>query len=259
MTALDLNDVSVRFGDRTVLDRVSAQIGYGEVVGVLGPNGAGKSTLLRAIQRLCPFEGQVRIGDTDVGRMSARELARCVAYVPQDRTVTWPLSVAALVDLGRLPYRQAFSRASAAGDAVVAQAMERMDIGPLSDRVATTLSGGEMARVLIARALAQDTPILLADEPTAGLDPEHQIRLLELLRKLSADGKAVVLTLHDLHLAAQWCDRVVLLGDGQVRQAGPPDEVLTRDTLRGLYGCGVFVERIDGRLIVVPTGSAPVP
>jgi iron complex transport system ATP-binding protein len=252
MTLLAFDQVSLRRGSRRVLDAVSFSIRPGEVVGLLGPNGAGKSSLLRAALGLLPVEGEICLGDDLLQTLSARERALRLAYVPQERSVAWALDVESLVALGRKPHRatpQADARA-------VAAALDAMNMEGFERRPATELSGGERARALIARALAQEAPLLLADEPTAGLDPAHQLELMRCFRALAARGRAVLVAIHDLGLAARWCDRVVLLHHGRIVAAGPPAATLTADALARVYGVTAYFGADPGGPIVLPTGLA---
>ena len=253
MTLLELDEVTVRRGDRPVLDGVSARIASGELVGLLGPNGAGKTTLLRAAIGLQPAQGRISLGGLALPLLPPRLRALRAAYIPQDRTIAWPLTVAALVALGRTPHR-----ASAAEDAAaVERALAAMELGPFRDRPATDLSGGERARVLIARALAQDAPLLLADEPTAGLDPAHALSLMAAFRGLAREDRGILVSLHDLGLAARWCDRLILLDRGRVAAEGRPAQVLTPDRLAAVYGITAHLGRDATGPILLPTGLAP--
>ncbi len=250
MSLLTLDAVTVRRAGRTVLDAVSANVAPGELVGLLGPNGAGKTTLLRAALGLQPAEGAITLGDARLGTLSPRARALRAAYIPQDRNVAWPISVAALVALGRTPHR-----ASAEADAsAVNSALAAMELGPLRDRPATALSGGERARALIARALAQDAPLLLADEPTAGLDPAHALTLMAAFRGLARSGRGVLVSLHDLGLAARWCDRLILLDRGRVTADDRPAAVLTPDRLAAVYGITAHIGFDATGPILQPTG-----
>ncbi len=219
MTALAVDGLTVRLGRKLVLDDIGFSASGGEVIGVLGPNGAGKSTLLKAVLKLVPSSGSVKINDRGSHDYSAQAFGRAIAYLPQDRDVAWPMTVASVVALGRLPHRGPMLPPTDEDAEAIRQAMAAVDVQGLAARRVSELSGGERARVLIARALAQSTPILLADEPTAGLDPAHQISLLSLFRRLAGKGLLVILTLHELHLAARWCDRILLLEQGEVREA----------------------------------------
>lgn len=236
-TGLTLNELTVRRGARVTLDRVSLSVGPGEFVGLIGPNGAGKTTLMRAALGLIAASGRSSLADLPAGR---RALA--AAWMPQGRDIAWPVSAADLVRLGRIPH----SRPDADAPHVAA-AMARMGVAALADRPATELSGGELARVLIARALAQDTPILMADEPIAGLDPAHQIGAMETFRALADEGRCVIASLHDLGLAVRHCTRLVLLENGRLTVDGPPRQVLTPEHLARAFGIsGWFTETPQG-------------
>lgn len=256
MNRLSVSNLSASLGGNRVLSDITISVSPGEFVGLIGPNGAGKSTLLRACLGLVPSSGEILVGGHDLRRLAAAELARKVAYVAQDRDIAWPIAVEALVDLGRQPHRGAFARPAASDRAAVEAAIERMDIGKLRSRRATDLSGGEKARVLIARALAQEAELLLADEPVAGLDPAHQIALMQVFCDLARRGTSVVASMHDLGLAARWCDRLVLLEGGRIVADGPPAVVLTADHLRRVYGIEAYVADVAGGLVVQPTRLA---
>ncbi|MGE0767777.1 MAG: ABC transporter ATP-binding protein [Hyphomicrobiaceae bacterium] len=254
MSLLSVGGLHVSRGGRVVLHDVSLEIDTGEVVAVLGPNGSGKSTLLAAVLGLIPASGSVELLGRPARHLSSREKGRLAAYLPQHRDTAWPMSVEAIVELGRLPHRSGFSGLSATDRLAIERAMTAVDVTGLRHRRISELSGGETTRVLMARTLAQDAPLLLADEPTSGLDPSHQIGLLELFRRQAARGRSVLLTLHELHLAGRWCDRVVLLQDGRVAASGPPEAVLTRDRIADVYGCTAYVARDADGLVIAPTG-----
>ncbi len=229
MTLLSLTDFTVRRGECPVVDGVSLTVAAGECVGLLGPNGAGKTTLLRGALGLLPHEGS-----SNLTALSPVARARAAAFLPQGRQIAWPVSVLELVGL----------QATAAA---VEAALDRMGLQGFRGRIATELSGGEQARVLIARALAQDTALLLADEPVAGLDPEAQIRAMGVFRALADEGRGVVVSLHDLGLAARHCTRLVLLDRGRVVADGAPREVLTDALLDTVFGVrGYHAETPDG-------------
>jgi len=261
---LDVQDLTASLGNRLVLKGVSFSIMAGEFVGLIGPNGAGKSTLLRALLGLTPAEGAVALGALDAAHVTAKERARHMAYVAQEREIAWAVPVEMLVGLGRSPYRPSFASLGLADRNAIDAAMRKMEVDGFRDRAATELSGGEKARVLIARALAQETPLLLADEPTAGLDPLHQITLMRLFADLAAGGRSVVASLHDLGLAARWCTRLLLIDAGRIVADGKPAEVLTARTLRDVYGVEAFFGETSGGLVVQPldlvaadTGARP--
>jgi iron complex transport system ATP-binding protein len=257
VTLLAIDGLSARLGGRIVLDGVSLRVAAGECVGLIGPNGAGKSTLMRAALGLLPARGDRRLGDTPLDSLDPAERARRAAFLPQEREIGWPITVAALVALGRAPHRARFAPLTAADHAAVAAAMARMDVARLADRPATALSGGERARALIARALAQEAPLLLADEPAAGLDPAHQIALMETFAALATEGQAVLASLHDLGLAARWCDRLVLLDRGRVVAEGPPQGVLTPKHLAAVYGVRAYLDWGEAGPVVVPVARLP--
>ena len=256
MTLLAVEGLTASLGKVRVLEDVCLAIAAGELVGLIGPNGAGKTTLLRAALGLTPADGTCRLGGDLLGDLDPRARARRAAYLAQGREIGWPLAVEPLVALGRTPHRRPGAPLSAADRAAVAAAMARMDVAGFAARPATELSGGERARVLIARALAQEAPLLLADEPTAGLDPAHQIALMETLAGLAAEGRGVLVSLHDLALAARWCHRLVLMAGGRVVADGAPRAVLTPDLLARTYGITAHITETEEGLMVVPVRRA---
>ena len=242
MSLLALNELTVERGKCPVVDRVSLCIEPGECIGLIGPNGAGKTTLMRAAQGLLRFSGQ-----SSLAALSAAERAKTVSWMPQERVIAWPVSVEMVVALGRIPHLPKGSRMQAKDKAAVEAALARMGLLEMRHRTATALSGGEQARVLIARALAQDTPLLLVDEPTAGLDPAGQISSMQVFADLARTGHGVMVSLHDLGLAARHCTRLILLHQGQLWAEGPPKEVLTEENLRRVFGIAAhFVETDKG-------------
>lgn len=252
MVSIACDALSVDLGRRRVIESLSLAVAPGELVGIVGPNGAGKSTLLRAMVGLvAPAAGGVAIDGAAMARVPRRDLARRVAYLPQGQTVHWPVSVERLVSLGRLPHLAPMSRLSPADRDAIEQAMERADVTAFRDRIATELSGGERARVMLARALAVGAAALIVDEPLAALDPGHQIDVMTLLRREAARGLLVIVVLHDLTIAARYCQRLVLIDHGRVVADGAPAQVLTAERLRDVYGITARIERErDGTLIV---------
>jgi len=242
VSLLDLDALDVTLRGRPVLRGVALRVAPGEVVGLIGANGAGKTTLMRAALGLVPFSGR-----SSLAALPAAARARAAAWMPQAREIAWPVPVETLVRLGRLPHGATGARMTAADARAVEAALARMDLAGLRHRTATRLSGGEQARVLIARLLAQETPLVLADEPVAGLDPAHQIATMDSFARLAAEGRAVLVSLHDLGLAARHCTRLVLLSGGRVVADGPAGQVLTPALLRAHFGIRAhFAQTPDG-------------
>jgi iron complex transport system ATP-binding protein len=242
------------YPDRAVLRGVAFAARAGEVIGLCGPNGAGKSTLLRLILGLlAPGAGRIWLGGAPVDTLDRREIARRAAFLMQDSPLDLPLSVREVVAMGRLPHLRRFEAEGARDLAAIDAALALTDTRAFADRRVTELSGGERHRVQLARALAQETPLLLLDEPTASFDVAHQLQALRLLRGVAAGGRAVLVALHDLSLAARSCDRILLLGDGRLHADGPPAEALSEDNLARLFRVRARVRTDeDGGLTVTP-------
>ena len=254
MSAIELDGVTVRLGGRPVVREVTARVERGEWVALIGPNGAGKTTLLRAIAGLVRHEGDVSLFAQPAAALERRERARLLAVVPQEpETPPW-LTVAEYALMGRTPHLGPLAREGAADREAAARALDRLGLEPFAERALGTLSGGERQRVVVARALAQEAPIVLLDEPTAALDIGHQQQALELLDALrSADGLTLVAAMHDLTLAAQYADRVLLLAEGRIVADGTPADVLTESALAEHYGASVRVLMLDDRIAVLPS------
>ena len=253
---LRARDVAVALGGAPVLAGVSLEVPAGAWLTVVGPNGAGKSTLLRALAGLIPVAGVIELGGAPATGLRRREWARRVAFVPQDPVVPAGMSVTGYVLLGRTPHLGPFGREGATDLAVVARTLEQLDLTALADRPLVTLSGGERQRAMVARALAQQAPVLLLDEPTTALDVGHQQEVLELVDRLRREHDlTVVSTMHDLTLAGQYADRLLLLDHGEVVVSGTPDAVLTQENLARFYGARVRVLVDGGALVVVPVRS----
>lgn len=238
----ELEAITARQGRKAVLTGVTLAIARGEVVGVVGPNGAGKTSLLRAGLGLLPLAaGQARLGGRPVGRLKPHERAGLVGYLPQERRAAWNLPARMVAALG------ASGLPEADADALARACLDRVGAGGLADRGVLDMSGGERARVLLARLLASRAPLLVADEPVAGLDPDAQLLTLDLLRAEATNGAAVLVTLHDLGLAARTCDRIVVISRGEIVADAAPRTALSPDVLARVFG-------LDGELIATPAG-----
>jgi len=256
MTAPLLSAAGVAFGYGGVfrLDGVGFELGAGELLGVIGPNASGKTTLIRLLSKvLVPQAGEIRLGGTPLTRLARRQLARQVAVVPQELAVAFPLTVEELTLMGRFPHGEGRFFESAGDLARAREAMLLAGVLDLAAQPLDTLSGGERQRAALARALAQEPRVLLLDEPTSHLDLRHQREIVGLLRRLNRDrGTAIVLVSHDLNLAGEVADRLMLLSCGRIAHLGPPAEVLEEGLLEAAYGCPVRVEKnpVSGRPVV---------
>lgn len=247
MTVLSVSDFSVTLQNRGVIHDVSFDIDPGEFVGLIGANGAGKTTLMRAILGLLPHGGL-----SSLAQLPQAARAGHAAWMPQMREIAWPINVQSVVMLGRIPHLGTLQKPGADDIRQVEAALARMDLTEMRHRPATQLSGGEQARVLIARALAQDTPLLLADEPIAGLDPAHQIATMQTFAALAQQGKSLLVSLHDLGLAARHCTRLILLGNGTMVADGTPEDVLSPETLAQVFGIAAWCQHTDQGFVYQP-------
>jgi len=251
--AYEICNLTCRLGGREIVRDVDLDVRHGEVLALVGPNGAGKSTLLGAMTGDVPIDrGSIRLGGRDLAEWSSRDLARKRAVLMQANQVSFPFTVREVVEMGRNPWS---GRATAEEDErAIAAAIERTDIAHLLDRPFTALSGGEKARASLARVLAQETDVVLLDEPTAALDLRHQEEVMLVARSLAAEGRAVVVVLHDLSLAAARSDRIAIVERGRIVSVGSPAEVLTAERVESVYGIAahVLTDTPDGHLIVVP-------
>lgn len=253
MSALIAEQINVVLAGRPVLRQVSVTIGTGMLTGILGCNGAGKSTLIRALLGYLPLTcGRVLLDGREITTYPDAERAQQIAYLAQGHDIHWPLPVEQVVNLGRLPHRYAWSKITAADQQAIDRALRQAGIEHLIGRTVDTLSGGERARVLLARALAGEPRILLADEPLAGLDPAYQLRILALLRDLAQHGLAVAVVMHDLPLAVRFCDHLILLHQNAVLSDGPPDQVLSDSHLMSAFGLEARRIEIAGETVLVP-------
>lgn len=258
--ALRARELSAGYRGRRVLDGVSVEVGFGELLAIVGPNGAGKSTLLRLLAgSLAPWQGSVELLGRALSDFDRRALARSVAIVGQDNPVAFPFTVLEVVLMGRAPHLGPLSFESAHDLAVARAALDRLGLLALAERYIQELSGGERKRVVLARALAQEPQVALLDEPTAFLDLKHIAEIFAILKQLCAEQRlAVVATLHDLNAAALYADRVLLLKGGATVACGPPERVFTSENLRAVYDTEVYVGRnpATGALMVLPGAAA---
>ena len=247
MSRLAWNEVSLTRQGQTVLNGASLSVNPGEMIGLVGPNGAGKTALLRlAVGLETPVAGEIRLGGAPLASLTASERARRLAYLPQQPEAAWPITVAQAVALGRLPHGDR-------NDDAVARALEAVGMTQFADRPLTRLSGGERALVLLARALAVEAGLLLLDEPTANLDPAHQLRVMEVLHRRAGQGDAVVVVMHDLSLATRSCDRLAVLHQGRIAADGAPAAILDDPLLRKVFSITVERGQMEGRPFLVPS------
>lgn len=251
MRALSASHVSVWIGQREIVRDASLSLNAGELVAMAGPNGAGKTTLMRALAGLIPARGTIALADKPLGSLSPRERARAVSYLPQGHVFHWPISVEAVVLLGRAPHGDAFSAATPDDRTAVAQAMAVTETEAFAQRAVTALSGGEKARVALARALATQAPVLLADEPTAALDPRHQLTVMAMLRRAADSGGAILAIMHDLTLAARFADRVVVMDRGVIVADAAPAVALSPELLDAVFGIEAATVEIGGKRVPI--------
>ncbi|CEA09732.1 putative siderophore transport system ATP-binding protein YusV [Arthrobacter saudimassiliensis] len=256
--SLIVEGLTLGYGDRTVIDSLDLAVPAGRVTAIIGANACGKSTLLRAMSRLlAPRHGHVLLDGKAVHRLPAKQLARTLGLLPQSPIAPEGITVADLVGRGRHPHQGFLARWTAEDDAAVAAALDATGTAALADRAVDELSGGQRQRVWIAMALAQQTDLLLLDEPTTFLDVSHQIEVLDLLTDLNQSrGTTIVMVLHDLNLAARYADHLVALAAGRLHAAGSPEEVLTQETVRAVFGLEnqVITDPSSGKPLMLPLG-----
>jgi len=242
---IEAHQISFRYRDDWVVRELSFRIEKGEFLGVIGPNGSGKTTLLKILYRLLsPQHGEIFFERTPLKRLHRGEIAKKIAVVPQETHVVFPFRVIEIVLMGRSPYlgHQLFE--SEKDLAAAKKAMEWTEILPLAERPIDELSGGERKRVFIARALAQEPEVILLDEPTSNLDIHHQVAFLDLILSLNRErGLTIVMASHDMNIASEYCDRLLLLKEGKIYRMGIPEDVITRENIEKVYGCNVWVDR----------------
>ncbi|MGL4727130.1 MAG: ABC transporter ATP-binding protein [Bosea sp. (in: a-proteobacteria)] len=256
-TRLILDDVSVSLGGQKIVSNASLDLAGGQLMALIGPNGAGKTTLIKAIAGLLPSTGRISLNGQDFAAMHGHARARQIGYLPQGHELHWPLMARDVVALGRYPHGLA-DPAKLNGDheRAVTAAMARTRTLEFADRQANTLSGGERARVMLARVFAVEAPVLLADEPTAALDPRHQIGVMQALKAEAAQGALTIAVTHDIALAARLADAVVLMDKGAIIAHGAPRDVLTPERLAAIYGVSAIHREIEGEALILPWGLA---
>jgi iron complex transport system ATP-binding protein len=261
VTEIAATGLVVRRGGRAIVQSATLRVQSGELVAVIGANGAGKSTLLASLAGLlAPDSGTILIGGRAITAFSRVELARIRAYLPQTPRCEWPISVERLIALGLTPTLPVFGDLPPAFEARIAEMLTQWDLLPQRNQAATTLSGGELARGMLARALVGDPDILIADEPISGLDPRHALDTLKRLRDLANAGKLVIIAIHDLTLAARYATRLVVMDRGRIFSDGPPGEILTPALLRNVFEVEGSITGADGGIAVdyiAPLGREP--
>ncbi len=233
---MTLNGIHVSIDKKQLLHDINLHLPEGKLIGLIGPNGAGKSTLMKLLAGvLTKNSGEYLFYDQPIERISLQERAKKIGYLAQSSSLSWPLSVKQIIALGRLPYQSYFTDLTQEDQKHINLAMTHTDTKILEDRIANTLSGGELTRVLLARVLAGEPECVIADEPIASLDPYHQLQVIEILQALTRQGKTVIVSLHDLNIALRFCDTLVLLENGKVKATGNPKDVASLENIRETY------------------------
>jgi iron complex transport system ATP-binding protein len=250
LTAQNLN---VKLAGRAVLADISLALSPGHLVALVGPNGAGKTTLLRALAGLLPSDGAIDVGGDALSSLPLRERARRFAYLPQGHIVHWPLPARDIVALGRYPHGATDpARLSPKDSEAVLRAMQAADVMAFSERRVTELSGGERSRVALARVLAVEAPVILADEPTSSLDPRHQIDVMKTLRVAADNGTLVIVVTHDLGLAARFADTMLVLSDGRLVSQGAVDAALSEQVMAEVFRVSAYRAQFQRETVIVP-------
>jgi iron complex transport system ATP-binding protein len=253
MTYLAAQNLDVALAGRRVLNGISLSLSSGHLVALVGPNGAGKTTLLRALAGLIPSEGAIQVGGEALSSLPLRERAKRFGYLPQGHMVHWPLPARDIVALGRYPHGATDPARLPPRDAeAVLRAMQAVDVMEFAERRVTELSGGERSRVALARVLAVEAPIILADEPTASLDPRHQIDVMKRLRAAADRGVLVIVVTHDLGLAARFADHVLVLADGRLGAQGAPEQALSEQVMANVFRISAYRAEYQRETVIVP-------
>jgi len=253
MRLLEAAGLSVKFGERTILDDIGFQVNKGEFIGLIGANGTGKTTLLRSLSGMLPaHKNKVNFLGQPLSDYQPQQLAQKLAYLPQGNESHWSITAENLVMLGRLPYQKVWQGASELDHHIVQQVMQDCDVSQFATHTIDTLSGGERARVFLSRALAVEPQLLLVDEPIAGLDPGHQIDVMDKFRQLSESGMGIVCVIHDLTLAARYCHTLVMLGDKKIIAQGTPEQVLSPENLAHGFNIRAHISEVEGQALIVP-------
>ena len=253
-TLMKLDNISFTYETSPVLENLSMSIEEQDFVGLIGPNGSGKSTLLKIMGGILKSDtGSIRFKESPVSKINKKLFAQSVSWIPQDHPMVFPFKVSEIVLMGRHPYLSPLSFESKEDFEISQRAMETTMTAQFSDRYFNEISGGEKQRVMIASALAQNPEMMLLDEPTAALDLKYQVQILSILKNLNADHKmTLILAMHDLNLASRFCNRLILLNEGQIVRDGPPQQVLKKDILEQVYGVEVDLDSKDGNIRVHP-------
>ncbi len=248
MKVLEVQDLSFEYRTDKIIEDINFELQQGQILGIIGPNGSGKSTLLKLISNILPYQqGKIKLFNKNLINYKRKELAKRMAVLPQNTQIDFDFKAREIVEMGRYPYINYWRGLSQEDHRIVNQALAMTNIFDLVEKRIKNISGGERQRVLLARALAQDPSLLLLDEPTAALDINYQLEIFKILEKLVTKKVTVVIVLHDLNLASQYCDRLILLKEGTIHKEGSPQEVITTANIEDVYGCKVNVDNSRAR------------
>ncbi len=244
METLKIDEIEFAYGEEVILKDISFNIEEGEFISIIGPNGSGKSTLLKTLNNIyTPRKGNIYLDGEKIQKIKRREIAKRISLVPQESQINYEFTVEEIVTMGRHPYKRRFEKENLEDKRIIEEAMEMTYTTKLRDKLITEISGGEKQRVIIAKALAQNSSIILLDEPTSSLDINHQIEVLELLKKLNKNkNTTVVIVLHDINIASRYSDRIIFLKDGKIISKGRPEEVVTKNNIKKAYDMDIYLE-----------------